>query len=150
MADSPWVLDLSSNPPDIYNKNVLRVLHNAFEPPYPSIFWGVNATGDDVTHDGQLQHHTPCFDQPYPTVFWFTNSTQDDVVHNNQLTAQPMGAFMNAFNITAITFPTTLTKLGDTVATNTLLTSVTIPSTCQYNSDSSFPKDCEVRFFPNE
>jgi hypothetical protein len=54
MPTSPWVLDLSSNPPNIFNENTSEDLHNAFEPPYPSIFWYVNQAQDDVVHNGSV------------------------------------------------------------------------------------------------
>lgn len=57
MADTnPWVLDLSSNPPDIYNETLNEHNRNAFQPPYPQIFWYVNETENDVIHDGELDY----------------------------------------------------------------------------------------------
>ena len=46
MATSTWVLDLSSNPPNIYNSAGTENVHNAFEPPYPYIYWYVNSIPD--------------------------------------------------------------------------------------------------------
>ena len=151
MADATsFVLDLSSTPPNIYNEDGTENVHNAFQSPYPYIFWAVNNTNTDVIHGGQLQSHTPALTTPYPNVFWFTNNTNTDIIHSNQLKAQPMGAFVNASNLTNIQFPKSLTYLGTNVATNTSLTNVTIPSTCTYDVDTTFPSDCTVNFFPNE
>ena len=120
MADATsFVLDLSSTPPNIYNEDGTENVHNAFQSPYPYIFWAVN-------------------------------NTNTDVIHSNQLKAQPMGAFVYASNLTNIQFPKSLTYLGTNVATNTSLTNVTIPSTCTYDVDTTFPSDCIVNFFPNE
>lgn len=87
MADaSDWVLDLSSNPPKIYNSQGTENLHNAFQPPYPKAFWFVNQDGDNVTHDGELTYHSPALDTPYPLAFWFVNQDGDDVMHDGELT----------------------------------------------------------------
>ena len=86
MADTnTWVLDLSTNPPDIYNSAINEQLHPAFQPPYPAKFWYVNQTEDDVNHLGELDYHSPCFEPPYPSVFWNVNQTEDDVNHLGEL-----------------------------------------------------------------
>lgn len=54
MPTSSWVLDLSSNPPNIFNENTSENLHNALESPYPSAFWYVNQAQDDVVHNGSV------------------------------------------------------------------------------------------------
>lgn len=117
MATSTWVLDKIHN--RIYNSAGTENVHNAFEPPYPSIYWYVTTSPNNITHGD--------FKEP-----------------------QYMGAFMNASNLTNIQFPKSLTYLGTNVATNTSLTNVTIPSTCTYDVDTTFPSDCTVNFFPNE
>lgn len=149
MPTSPWVLDLTSNPPNIFNEDGTENLHNAFESPYPVCFWYVSTNPNDVTHMGALEYHTPAFTQPYPSVFWYVNDSEDDVSHNGAVVSENLGAFLNASNLISVQFPTTLERLGPNVATNTSLTSVTIPSTCTYDTDSTFPTDCTVNFFPN-
>lgn len=172
-----WVLDLSSTPPNIYNSAVPEHTHNALQPPYPQIFWEVNQMQNDVVYSGELQYHSPCFESPYPWVFWYADEDVPDVVHSGAveyhtpcltqpypwvfwfsiqkpdvthnvfMPETPMGAFMNATNITSIRFPKTLQLLGDNVATYTAVTSVKIPSTCIWDEQTSFPDGCEIIYF---
>lgn len=86
MADKPWVLNLSTNPPSIYNDTISEHAHNALDTPYPKVFWGVNQAGDDVVHPGEKTPHSPCFDTPYPIVFWYVNQAGNDVVHDGETT----------------------------------------------------------------
>ena len=148
MADTnTWVLDLSTNPPDIYNSAVQEHAHNALQPPYPANFWYVNAQGTDVVHKGELDYHSPCLTQPYPRIFWFTNSTKDDVIHNAEHDYEPLGACNKCTNLSTMIIPKSVKHIGSDMATNTSLTSVTIASDCEYSS-TSFPDDCIVNFYP--
>ena len=146
MADATdWVLDLSSNPPDIYNSQGTENIHNAFQPPYPSVFWYVNSTDDDVVHDGEMTPHSPAIDHPFPNIFWY--SIGDDVTHDGTYMCEPMGACVRCTNLTTINIPQSVKKIGPNMATNTGLTSVTIASDCEYSS-TSFPANCTVNFYP--
>ena len=148
MADTnPWVLDLSTNPPDIYNETLNEHNRNAFQPPYPSAFWYVNQGGNDVIHDGELSYHTPAIQSPYPYVFWFVNSDEDDVTHNLTKDYEPLGACNRCTNLATIIIPESVKKIGPNVATNTSLTSVTIASDCDY-ANTSFPQNCTINFYP--
>lgn len=145
MADAhDWVLDLSSNPPRIYNSQDPGVRHNALQQPFPSIFWYINNTGDNITHDGELTYHSALI-QPFPYLFWY--STGDDVVHDGTYMCEPMGACVRCTNLTTINIPQSVKKIGPNMATNTGLTSVTIASDCEYSS-TSFPANCTVNFYP--
>ena len=149
MADTnPWVLNLAENPPDIYNSTLPRTLHNAMEQPYPNIFWYVNQVGNDVTHSGETEPHSPCFTNPYPYVFWYINQARNDVTHDNFYNYTPMGACYNCPNLTSITIPTSVKHIGPNMATNTNISSVTIASDCEYES-TSFPVGCTVHFYNN-
>lgn len=148
MADaSNWVLDLSSNPPNIYNSQGTENLHNVFQPPYPSVFWFVTQDGDNVTHDGELTYHSPAIDIPYPYIFWFVNQDGDDLSHYALYDYEHMGACYRCTNLTSMTIPRSVKNIGPNMATNSQLTSVTIASDCEYDS-TSFPTNCVVNFYP--
>jgi hypothetical protein len=179
MADTnPWVLDLSTNPPNIYNGTISEHKQNAFQAPYPSVFWYVNQSGNDVINDTQCNYHTPSFTSPYPYVFWQVNDTDDDVIHDGELdyyhytlnipypyvfwftnqfgddvthyayyNHEPLGACRQCRNLTDITIPKSVKKIGPEMATNTLLSEVTIADDCEYSSNS-FPQNCTVNFYP--
>jgi hypothetical protein len=48
MATSTWVLDKVHN--RIYNSAGTENVHNAFEQPYPSIYWYVTTSPNNITH----------------------------------------------------------------------------------------------------
>lgn len=149
MADTnPWVLNLAENPPDIYNSTLPRTLHNAMEQPYPNIFWYVNQVGNDVTHSGETEPHSPCFTNPYPYVFWYINQARNDVTHSGELECQILGAFANATQLQRISIPKSVKYIGTEAFRNTQLTSVTIASDCTY-FPTSFPDGCVVNFYPD-
>ena len=145
MPDSTWVLDLSSNPPNIYNSAGTEDLHNALESPYPVCFWYVSTNPNDVTHMGELQYHSPCMEQPYPYVFWFINSTGDDIVHNAEQPYEEMGAFRKS-NLGQVKITPTTKLLGSYSFAQTFLSEVTIANDCVYYP-TTFPDTCEVSFY---
>ena len=148
MADeNTWVLNLSTNPPDIYNSAVSEHAHNALQPPYPNVFWYVNQVGNDIAHSGETTYHSPCLNNPYPYVFWYINQARNDVTHDNFYNYTPMGACYNCPNLTSMTIPRSVKNIGPNMATNSQLTSVTIASDCEYDS-TSFPANCTVNFYP--
>ena len=148
MADtSTWVLDLSSDPPNIYNSEGTENLHNAFMQPYPYIFWYVTQDGNNVINNAFILNNTPSLNTPYPYIFWFTNSAGDDTIHYALFKNEPMGACNKCTNLNNITIPKSVKKIGNEMATNTSLTSVTIANDCEYTS-TSFPQNCVVNFYP--
>ena len=149
MADTnPWVLDLSTNPPNIYNSTISEHKQNAFQPPYPANFWFVNQTEDDVNHLGELQYHSPCFEPPYPVCFWSVDNQGTDVIHDGELDYEKMGAFCHCTELKRIIIPPTVKHIGEYAFRNTNLRSVTIASDCTY-SETSFPDGCVVNFYPD-
>lgn len=145
MPTSPWVLNLSTTPPDIYNGDATNTLHSAFEPPYPYVFWGVNSTEDDIVHQGQLDYHSPAFSSPFPYVFWGVSATGDDVVHAGAVEIENLGAFINS-NLGKVVIPSSVQSIGEYSFSGTTLSVVTISEDCTYYP-TSFPANCEVHFY---
>ena len=85
MDTNNWVLNLSTNPPDLYNGTISEHQHNAMQSPYPNIFWFVNQAGDDVIHPNMTVYHTPAFTEPFPWIYWNVNSQGNDVIHAGEL-----------------------------------------------------------------
>lgn len=177
MADTnTWVLDLSTNPPDIYNSAVQEHAHNALQPPYPANFWFVNQTEDDINHMGELQYHSPCFEPPYPLVFWGVSTQGTDVIHGGELQyhspciGQPYPYVfwftnsteddvihnaeypyekMGAFrksNLGQVKITPTTKLLGSYSFAQTSLSKVMIANDCVYYP-TTFPSTCEVSFY---
>ena len=55
-----------------------------------------------------------------------------------------LGAFCHAVNLENIVIPDSVKKIGKYAFTHTKLTSVTIADDCEYDEDTSFPKECTV------
>ena len=148
MADTnPWVLDLTTDPPSIYNDTITEHAQNAFQPPYPNCFWQINNDGDDIIHAGEVDYYHYTLNIPYPYVFWFTNQFGNDVTHYAYYNHEPLGACRRCTHLTNITIPRSVKKIGSEMATNTLLSDVTIANDCEYSS-KSFPSNCTVNFYP--
>ena len=136
-----WVLDTTI--PDIYTSDTVQGnLHTCFEAPYPSAFWYVNQTNDDVIHLGELNYHTPCFTAPYPSVFWYVDN--NDVVHSGELDYVKMGAFIRAKRLREITLPMSLVSIGAYAFAETALKKVSIPNSATTYYATSFPPNCQV------
>lgn len=144
MAENTWVLDLSSDPPDIYNSAITEHAHNAFEPPYPSIFWYVDTEHNDINHLGELNYHSPCFSYPYPSIFWYVNDNKNDVLNSSYRDPEPMGAFKDCSNLQTVSIPFSVNLIGSYAFWNTALTEVSLSRDCLYDSNTSFPEDCKV------
>ena len=56
----------------------------------------------------------------------------------------PMGACRDAFNLSKVTFPSTLQSIGMYSFANTALTEVTLPENCTYYK-TSFPEGCKIK-----
>lgn len=137
-----WVLNKTI--PDIYTDNTVQDnLHTCFEPPYPSIYWYVNQSGDDVIHMGEIMEwHTPCFEAPYPSVFWYPEN--NDVIHGGELDYTKMGAFIATKKLKRITLPMSLVSIGEYSFAESSLKKVTIPNKETIYYSTSFPPDCVV------
>lgn len=59
-----------------------------------------------------------------------------------------LGAFANATQLTRISIPKSVKRIGREAFRNTQLTSVTIASDCTYYS-TSFPDGCVINFYPD-
>ena len=106
MAEPNWVLDLSSNPPKIYNSRGAGAVHNALEPPYPSFFWYIESVPQLRLKNGAYKEATN------------------------------LGAFMHSSNLSVALIPRSVKYIGKTAFRGTQLTSVTIASDCVYFSTS--------------
>lgn len=144
-----------------------------------SIYWHVNAAGNDVVHNGELSYHTPAFTEPYPSVFWEVNQAGNDVVYLGEL----------SYHTPAFTTPYPsvfweVNQLGDDVVHageldyekmgafchSTELSRISIPQTVKYIGEyafrntnlrsvtiasdctyynTSFPNGCAVNFYPD-
>jgi len=112
-----WVLDLSSNPPKIYNDEGTENIHNALDQPFPSVFWWITPDRQNITHKGFV---------PIPE--------------------QKRGAFMNATSLAKVTIPYSCKAIGEYAFTNTALKKVKIAPDCTY-FPTSFPEGCVVEFY---
>lgn len=136
-----WVLDKTI--PDIYTDDTVQDnLHTCFEAPYPSAFWYVNQTNDDVIHLGELDYVTPCFRPPYPSAFWYPFNY--DVIHGGELDYTKMGAFMAAKKLRRVTLPMSLTSIGEYSFAESGLKRVTIPNDETTYYSTSFPPNCII------
>lgn len=136
-----WVLDTTI--PDIYTEDTVQGnLHTCFEAPYPSAFWYVNQTNDDVIHLGELNYITPCFNLPYPSAFWYVEN--DDVVHGGELDYTVMGAFARTKRLREITLPMSLESIGAYAFAESALKKVNIPNNATTYYSTSFPSNCQV------
>jgi hypothetical protein len=136
-----WVLNRTI--PDIYTEDTVQGnLHTCFQAPYPSVFWSINQTENDVIHMGELNYYTPCFNMPYPSVFWFPQS--EDVIHGGELDYTKMGAFMAAKKLRKVTLPMSLVSIGEYAFAESSLKRVTIPNDETIYYPTSFPPNCII------
>lgn len=77
---------------------------------------------------------------------WELNETKELWI-NNLPVIDELGAFANANDLTSISIPPSVKKIGRYSFSNTKLQSVRIAKDCEYYP-TSFPKDCKVYFYP--
>lgn len=85
--------------------------------------------------------------EPYPDYMWEINPDKNWGYPQLRMmdNVDRLGAF-NRTHLRNITFPRSITKIGEYAFLNTELTSVTIPRTCEY-SYTSFPPNCQINFY---
>ena len=142
-----WILDTSI--PDIYTEDTVQDnLHTCFESPYPSIYWYVSQTNDDVMHMGELSYISPCFTFPFPNVFWYVEFSppypEDDVKYSGEHAYTVMGAFARTKNLEEVVLPSSLVSIGPYSFSGSGLSKVTIPNPQTTYYSTSFPPSCEV------
>lgn len=111
--------------------------------PYPKAYFQIDETENltsglipDLTHvEGR------------PLFQWYIDE-ECGVVSGGLMTANLMGAFANATNLSEVVIPKTCKKIGRYSFRNTKLTSVTIARDCEYYP-TSFPDGCVVNFYPD-
>ena len=75
-----WVLNLSSNPPNIYNDEGTEEIHNALDQPFPAALWYIDEDGQNITNSGFVEAHN-ALDKPFPSIFWFITDDRQDITH---------------------------------------------------------------------
>ena len=139
-----WILDLSTDPPDIYTDNTVQGnVHNSLESPYPKTMWYIAENPNDIKTAATKDYHTPCFDFPYPASMWYISTNPNDVKTAVTKEYEEMGAFYKAFTLQEIVIPESVKSIGAYSFAETALTEVTLADDCTYYS-TSFPPDCEI------
>lgn len=141
-----WILDLSTNPPDIYTEDTVKDnVHTCLSSPFPAMCWFVNTTGDDLTHAGALDVYT-CLSRPFPTMCWFVDVTETSLTHDGECIGESLGALCNCSKLTEVNIPITVKDIGANSFTFTKLRTVTIANDCTYGPES-FPENCTIHTY---
>lgn len=102
----------------------------------------------EITNDTFLEPPENYMAKPYPYLIWRTDETVQSGVPFHDLLPDKVyfGAFANAKNLTEISIPPSVKKIGEESFRNTKLKSVTIARDCSYYN-TSFPDDCIINFY---
>lgn len=151
-TDTGEIISISGKTAEI--KIALRYANNAnIEPEDVTSCIAVFSAGwvireDELTRDDFLEPPEKYMTKPYPYLIWRTDETVQSGVPFHDLLPDKVyfGAFANAKNLTEISIPPSVKKIGEESFRNTKLKSVTIARDCSYYN-TSFPDDCIINFY---
>lgn len=104
--------------------------------------WRIDSSGN-IYNDNSLEPLSAPFSSPYPSALWVDTPTL-----NTGLSKIPpdFGAFANANNLSSISIPNSVKRIGEESFINTRLTEVTIARDCTFAS-TSFPENCAIHYY---
>lgn len=107
-------------------------------PKYPNIFWNIQSN-NELEHNNKdwiNDYMTPI----YPNIFWIIEN--NNMERNQLFNYEFLGSFYNSMLLN-IVISSTVRKIGERAFYNTQLSTVTIPTNCEY-SKNSFPIGCKI------
>lgn len=117
----------------------------SWEEPYPTGLWYID--NNELKNSGIPDRLYAT--QPYPFSLWYLDTEMNHLFNSAIPKSIPMSSFYGSENLTMIYIPRSVEEIGKIAFQKTGLVEVTISRNCVYE-DTSFPENCQIKFYEEE